>query len=254
MSVYNQAEYLEKAIKSILDQTLTNFEFLILDDGSTDNSREIINDFKDKRIKFFKNKQRQGLAKGLNRLIKESQGDYIARMDGDDISLPTRLAEEVDFLEKNREVVLVGSWVEIIDKKDRAVGYFKHPSDYQEIRKKILSRNLFIHPSVIFRKEAFNEVGGYDEDLAYSQDYDLFLRMAAKFPCRNISKILLQFRWLGDFTKQKEQHRLALKIILKALREYNYHWWEVFKLIKPAFFYLIPIRIKRFYWRRKLNS
>lgn len=253
MSVFNQERFLKKSIKSILNQSFKNFEFLILDDCSTDKSLRIIKSFKDRRIKVFQRQKRQRLAKGLNLLIKQAKGKYICRMDGDDISLVNRLKDQVEFLDKHPQVALVGAWVKIINDKGEIIGEFKHPAKYQKIREIILSRNCFIHPSVVFRKSVFEKIGGYDESLFYSQDYDLFLRLVIKYRCVNLPQFLLKFRWHPDFKKQKEQHQIALKIRLKAIKEYGYQQWEIVKLIKPFIFYLIPIQIKKLHWQRKLR-
>lgn len=251
MPVFNKERYLKEAIKSILSQSFINFELIILDDGSTDNSFKVIKSFKDQRIKVFKSKKRQGLAKGLNFLIKKARAEYIARMDGDDLSIKDRLKLQTEFLDKNHEVALVGSWAKVIDGKANIIGQFKHPCKYSKIREVILSYNPFIHSSVCFRKKIFNNLRGYDEELIYSQDYDLFLRMAVSHKCVNIPEFLHKFRWLGDYKKQKKQHLTALKIRLKAVSQYNYKKWEVIKLLKPALYYLIPPKIKKIYWDNK---
>lgn len=253
MSIFNQERFLREAVESILSQSFDNFECLISDDCSTDKSLKIIKDFKDKRIKVFQNEKRQGLAKSLNFLISKARGKYIARMDGDDISLSNRLKEQVEFLDKHPRVVLVGSWAKIINKQEKTIGEFKYPIKYKEIRKAILSYNSFIHPSVMFRKDILKKIGGYDESLVYSQDYDLFLRLVIKYRCINIPKFLLKFRWQTDFKKQRMQHWLALQIRLKAIKEYGYQRWEIIKLIKPLLFYLIPVFVKKIYWQKKFR-
>jgi len=254
MSVYNQEKYLKKAIKSIIDQSFKKFEFLILDDGSTDNSWKIIKSFNDPRIKVFRHRQRQGLAKGLNFLIAKTEGEYIGRMDGDDVAYKNRLEKEVGFLDKNPEIALVGSWARIGDQKGRVVGFFKHPTKYIQIRRAILSYNPFVHPTVVFRKKAFKQVGGYNENLFYAQDYDLFLKFVVRYPCANLGQFLLKFRWDPDYKKQKQQHKIGLKIRWKAIKDYGYSKEEVFKLIKPLIFYLVPTAVKKFYWNLRFKA
>ncbi|PIS09362.1 hypothetical protein COT75_01650 [Candidatus Beckwithbacteria bacterium CG10_big_fil_rev_8_21_14_0_10_34_10] len=254
MPVYNQEEFLDEAIQSILKQSFNNFEFLILDDGSKDNSFKIVKSFKDKRIKVFRNKKRNGLAKSLNILIKESKGEYLARMDGDDISLKDRLKKQVEFLDKNKLIVILGCWAKIIDSQGRNIGQFKYPTEDKVIRNNILSYNPFVHSSVMMRKEIFKKIGGgYNEGLFYSQDYDLFLRIAAKYACANLAEYLLKFRWLPNFKKQKQQNKLALKIRFKAIKDGDYSWGEIIKLIKPFLLYLIPLKLKEIYWQSKFR-
>lgn len=253
MAIYNQEKYLKEAIESILKQTFKDFEFLVIDDKSTDGSLAIIKNFHDQRIKLFQNKSRLGLSKCLNLLINRARGAYIARMDGDDISFPNRLEKQSAFLNKNPQVVLVGSWAIIINQQGQEVGKLQYPINYQDIKRSILSYNPFIHPSVCFRKEIIQEIGGYDKQLFYCQDYDLFLRLVTKYPCVNIPEFLFKFRWQPDFAKQKKQHLTALKIRLKAIRDYGYRKWEIVKLIQPLLAYLTPTSIKQIYWRLKLS-
>lgn len=254
MPVFNQERFVKKAIKSILNQTFTDFEFLIIDDSSNDSTLKILKSFKDKKIKVFKNIKQLGLAKCLNFLIKKAKGKYIVRMDGDDISAKDRLKVQVELLDKNPQIALVGSWAEVIDANGNIIGQFKHPTKYSKIRDVILSYNPFIHPSVCFRKKIFNSIGGYNEELFYSQDYDLFLRMVEKYKSVNLPRFLLKFRWLPNYRKQKEQHLTALKIRLKAISQYNYKKWEIIKLAKPVFNYLMPVSLKRLYWDIKFKK
>lgn len=253
MPVYNQQNYLKKAIESILCQTFKNFEFLILDDASTDSSLKIIKNFKDKRIKIFSQKKRQGLAKSLNFLIKKAKGVYLARMDGDDVSEKNRLVRELDFLEKKPQVAMVGCWAKIIDKNGKFIGVFKYPTSYEQIKKEILKYNPFVHSSIMIRKKILMTIGGYDPNLFYSQDYDLFLKLASKYPLANLPHYLIRFRWQPDFKKQKIQHLTSLKIRIKAIKSYGYQKKEVFKIIKPFISYLTPIFIKKIYWQKKFN-
>ena len=253
MPIYNQERFLKESIASILGQSFKDCELLIMDDGSSDNSFKIIKSFQDKRIKVFQNSKRLGLAKCLNRLIIKSHGKYLARMDGDDISLQDRLIKQASFLDKNIKVALVGCKAKIINAKGVVIGYFKYPSGYQEIRKDILSQNLFVHPGIMMRKDIIKSLGGYDEKLFYSQDYDLTLRLVVKHTCYNLNQFLLKFRWLPDFKKQHQQHRLALLIRLKAIKEYGYSKTEIIKLIRPLLLYLIPKRLKQIYWQKKLR-
>lgn len=253
MAIHNQEKYVKEAIESILKQTFKDFEFLIIDDKSTDNSLAIMKTFHDRRIKIKQNKSRLGLSKCLNLLINKAGGEYIARMDGDDISFPKRLEKQADFLNKHPQVVLIGLWAKIISQQGREVGELQYPTEYKYIRKTILLYNPFVHPSVCFRRKIIKEIGGYDERLFYSQDYDLFLKLVAKYPCVNIPEFLFKFRWQPDFSKQKKQHLTALKIRYKAIKGYGYKKGEIVKLIQPLLAYLTPINIKQIYWHLRLS-
>jgi glycosyltransferase involved in cell wall biosynthesis len=253
LSVFNNEKYLKAAIDSILSQTYSDFELLIMNDGSTDKSQKIINSYNDKRIRMFRNKKRQGLAWCLNYLIRKASGKLIARMDGDDIAYKNRLKEQYNFFKLNPEFVLVGGWAKIINRKGRIIGKLTPLLKYKEIKRNIISNNHFIHPAVMFRKKIFKKIGGYDKSLFYSQDYDLFLRMVAKYPCANINKYLIKFRWRPDFDKQKIQHKTALKLRIKAISQYGYPKIQLIKLIKPLVFYLIPSFIKKIFWELKFQ-
>lgn len=251
MPFYNQRNFLKEAIGSILTQSYQDFEFLILDDGSTDESLKIIKNIKDKKIKLFRQPKSQGLARSLNFLARRAKGDYLARMDADDVSLPNRLAEQSRFLDNNPSISLVGSWVKVINQKGRTIAKFKYPINHKEIRRMILSNNPFVHPSVMLRRSIFEKIGGYDENLTYSQDYDLFLRIIREYKGANLPKFLLKLRWLPNYAKQKQQHWTALKLRLKAIKCYGYSKLELIKIIKPLILYLIPRRLKKVYWQKK---
>lgn len=251
MPVFNQETFLKKAINSILRQTYKNFEFLILDDGSTDSSWFILKSYKDRRIHLFRNKHTQGLAKGLNYLIEKAKGRYIARMDGDDISSIDRIMLEKKMLDQNNSLDLVGSWAKIINTQGKIIGDIKYPMSIKQIRDKILIFNPFVHSSIMFRKKIYDQLDGYNEKYLYSQDYDFSLRLAADYECMNIPEYLIKYRWQPNFPKQKQQHLAALKIRLYALRYYGYPKWEVIKLIKPFFLYLLPPWLKKIYWQEK---
>jgi glycosyltransferase involved in cell wall biosynthesis len=259
ISVYNQEKYLAAALESVFKQGFKDFEALVVDDCSTDKSFSILKGFKDKRLKVFKNKKRQGLTKNLNFLLSKARGEYIARMDGDDICLKNRFFKQVKFLNKNKDYVLVGSFAKMIDKDGNVVGEFKRPVKSELIRENILKDNMFIHSSVMFRKREILGLGGYNEKFAYAQDYELFLRVVLKYKTANLPFYLLKFRWEPDFKKQKLQHKFALKARFNALAGFkmsrvkaSYSKLEVFKLLKPLFFYLVPLSLKKAYWKIRL--
>src|SRR3989344_927550 len=148
MSTYNGAVYLRQAINSILNQTFTDFEFIIVDDNSTDNSGEILRSYNDPRIRIIQNNKNIGLTKSLNKGLKEAQGKYIARMDADDVSLLDRLKEQYNFLEAHPTIALVGSWAESMDEYGIVTEIRKVPTDPETIRFELVLRNCFFHSSV----------------------------------------------------------------------------------------------------------
>jgi len=197
MPVYNGERYLWEAIESILRQTWTDFEFLIINDGSMDKSREIILSFNDPRICLVDNPTNIGLTKSLNRGLQLSKGELIARQDADDISYPTRLSREVGFLDTHPEVVLLGTSARAVDERgERKNIDLNMPTGLLSIRWCLMFQNAFIHSSVMFRRRIIlGELGGYDESFARAQDYDLWSRAARAFEVENLSDVLIDHRF-----------------------------------------------------------
>jgi len=208
MSVYNGEKYIEEAIQSILRQTYQDFEFIIVNDCSTDKTVEIINSFKDTRIKIIENLENIGLTKSLNKGIKCTKGEYIARMDADDISLPHRFETQVGFLEKNKDYALIGSSFYQVNEEGKTVFWTRVLTEDSEIRRGLKNQNWFGHGSVLIRKSAFIECEGYNEEFECAQDYDLWLRISEKFKIANIEEPLYCWRFATDnitITKKKKQ-------------------------------------------------
>jgi len=195
LPVYNCPAYIGAAIKSILDQTFENFEFIIIDDGSTDSTPEIIQTFTDPRILFFR-QENQGLAATLNRGIELSRGKYIARQDQDDISLPERLAKQVKYLDSYPECAMVGTWAEIYREEKKTKKAYRHPSDNVILQYELLFNNLFVHSSMMLRKSILEQIGVYstDRERQPPEDYELWSRIAHKYEIANIPEILHIYR------------------------------------------------------------
>ncbi len=191
MSVYNDQKYLHEAIESILKQTYSNYEFIIINDASTDLSREIILSYKDSRIISLDNNINIGLTISLNKCLEIAYGKYIARMDSDDISLPERLEKQIIFLENNKDYILVGTWNEVIDKNSNILDKLIHPTDHEEILKTLMYTNCISHGSVMFRNICATK---YNEDYIYSQDYDLWTTLILKGKIANIPEFLYMYR------------------------------------------------------------
>lgn len=193
MPVYNGERYLRSAIDSILNQTFKDFEFIIVNDGSTDRSPEIVTSYKDPRIKVF-NKSNSGIVDSLNLGIKESKGKYIARMDADDISLPLRIESQVKFMEKNREIGLLGTTMQIIY-EDGGLGYVVAPlTEDEDIRKAFLVTNMLVHGSAMMRRTILDQVGKYSKKAKHVEDYDLWIRFSRVTKISNLQDLLYQWR------------------------------------------------------------
>ncbi len=197
MPVFNREHYLHEAVDSILQQTYPDFEFIIIDDGSQDGSLEIIRSYQDKRIRFLQNSKNLGVAKTLNLGISLAQGPFIARMDSDDISLPTRLEEQIRFMEVNSEIAACGTWVEYFGRQVPFLekNLLKEPADSESIRCSFLFNCVLKHPSVMIRRSVL-EHGAYtyNETLDRAEDYELWVRISKHHFLANLPKVLLRYR------------------------------------------------------------
>ena len=191
MSTYNDNQYIRQAIESILNQTYKDFEFIIIDDASTDDTIEIIKSYKDERINLIINSVNQGLTKNLNKALRVASGEYIARMDGDDVSFPDRLEKQVNYLDKHRDVYLIGTAIRNIGASDL---YWKLPDDSEDLRVRMLLHPVFAHPSFMFRKEIVDEGLCYDESFRTAQDYDFASRVARNHKIGRLQQVLLNYR------------------------------------------------------------
>lgn len=196
LPVYNGGPYLEASIRCILEQTFTDFEFIIIDDGSTDGSADVVMRFSDPRVRFHR-QPNQGLAATLNTAIGKARGKWVARQDQDDISLPERLAAQLSFLQHNPHIRLLGTWAKVVDSEGRPIGVHEHPTTHDRIRFDLLIDNPFVHASTIFSKDLWSEVGGYDTDKRVFEDYDLWSRMVERTEAANLPKHLVHYREVG---------------------------------------------------------
>lgn len=207
MPVYNGEKYLKEAIDSILNQTYTSFEFLILNDGSTDKTEEIILSYNDPRIIYIKNNQNLQIVKTLNKGIKLAKGKYIARMDADDISLPERFQKQVQFMEENSDIDLCGSWLETFY-KDRITNVSRPKTFNDDIKVALLFNTSFMHPTVFGKKSFFSELF-YNKNMVGAEDYELWIRGIDKYTYANIPLILLKYRRHANQTNTTEQTMIA---------------------------------------------
>jgi GT2 family glycosyltransferase len=194
MAVYNGEKYLRQAIESILGQSFEDFELLINDDGSTDRSGEIIQSYRDSRIRAVQNPINQGEERVRNQCLQRARGEYIAVLDADDIAHRDRLQIQTDFLNRNTGVSLVGSPHVIIDEAGRVVRIERVYSDELVIKWGLLFGNQFGHSTVMYRRKDVLDVGGYDESLPYGTDFDLWVRLSTRGRLVNLLNPLAQYR------------------------------------------------------------
>ncbi len=192
MSVYNEENYVAASIESILNQTFNDFEFVIINDGSTDKTQEILERYiqQDERIRLIVNQSNLGLATSMNKGLTVAKGRYIAMMDAADISHAERLEKQVKFLEANSNVSLLGSWVYWIDENKRIIGKWDRAVRVNSIL--LYETGGLLHPSVMARKELYEVLGFYDTHHYYSPDFDLHARaLKNHFSIANIPEFLL---------------------------------------------------------------
>lgn len=216
MSVYNGATHLREAINSVLTQTISNFEFLIIDDGSSDNSLEIIEGYDDSRIRVIKNRDNIGLTRSLNKGLKLARGEYIARIDCDDICLPSRLERQLEFMSQNPEIGVCGSWVIVM--KESGEYLRKFPVSHDEIQCFMLFKTPLAHPSGMIRKQVLtrNQLK-YDPYFKYGQDMDLWDKCAMVCQMHNIDEPLIKYREHANQVGKK--HRGEQKFFSNSVRK-----------------------------------
>lgn len=213
MAVYNGMPYLKDAVQSILGQTYKDFEFIIIDDASTDSSWEYLKSLKDRKVKLIKNEKNLGLASSLNKGIKAAKGDYIARMDADDISLPQRFEKQINFFKDHDDYILVGSQVMWVDKNNSSIsGFDVHLKD-EDIRRKLIARNQFHHATVMFKKYDIEKLGAYKNNLNGIEDYDLWFRVIKKGKVANLPERLVKRRIHERALTQKNHLKTELLAI-----------------------------------------
>jgi glycosyltransferase involved in cell wall biosynthesis len=194
LPVYNAERFVAKSIESILKQSFEDFELLIINDGSSDNSMSVISSIDDKRIRIVENEKNLTLIPTLNKGIRLARGKYIARMDSDDIAHPDRLKLQINFLEKNPEVGLLGSSTRFVDQNLNEL-YLKYsPETHVQNKWKMLYATSFMHPTVIFRKDAVMEVSGYSSIYPHCEDYELWTRLSEVTKVHQLPNILVNVR------------------------------------------------------------
>lgn len=209
MSAYNEATFISETIDSLLQQSYKNFELIIVDDASTDNTANIIRKYGDNRIILLRNNENKRLAFNLNLGIQKAHGKYIARMDADDICMPDRLVKQVNYLEQHPEIAIVGGAAQEFGDANALLEY---PENHEEIKVMLLFENAMCHPAVMFRNDP--TTFKYDIDCKASQDYELWSRLIWKVKFANLSDVVVKYRIHQNQTKHvlgKEQKAGAIK-------------------------------------------
>lgn len=265
MTVFNGEKHLCKSIESVLNQTYRNFEFIIVNDGSTDSTKAILQDYasKDSRIVLINN-EHKGIPYSANLGISYAKGDFVARIDHDDIWLPKKLEYQVKLLENNPEIDLLGSSVIPVDINgdvdNRFSRLFNNSKEFDSKRFKatILRNCLICHSSSIFRRDAFNTLGGYNTTFNTSLDYELWTRFASNYKCFIDNVPLVYYRiWQGNISETKKKIQLinSLRVRLRGLiilglwpHNIYYLFRFLVVVVSKAFFYWLFIKpVKRIF-------
>lgn len=225
MPLYNTEKYVKEAVQSILFQTYRDFELIIVNDASTDNSLQIVKSLKDSRIKIIENEQNKGIVYSRNKGLNAAKGQFIAAFDSDDIAMPEKFSKQIDFLKLNTDFGMVGSWTKMIDEKGNLIkSKWKLTASPKQIPSIMLFRNYFVQSSVVLRREAIPE-GGYSEGFDVVEDYKMWIDVARKFKVWNIPEYLVNYRVHSLSATQKDTESLDEKDI-KVFR-YIYKTLEI---------------------------
>lgn len=215
MPVFNGESHLGEAIESILRQSLGDFEFLVIDDASTDRSEEIVRSYDDPRIRLVRNESNLKLARSLNKGLALARGSYVARMDADDVSLPRRFEKQIAFLEGHRDVGVCGTWLRTFGTESVP---WKVPASHDEILVTMLFQSSLMHPTVLMRKSLFDPSDpAYDESMVVAQDYALWTSLVGKTRFANIPEVLLHYR-IDDLSEKRRRYKQAQIEVANDLR------------------------------------
>lgn len=218
---FNNEKFIDDCIDSVLNQSWYNLELIIIDDGSTDNTKLIIENYNDSRIKYIKNKKNSGIVYSLNKGISIAKGKYIARIDSDDLMHKKRLEKQVQFMEKNQDIALVGTWHYVINDSKKVIGLKQYFTQDEEIKSILPFESPFSHPSVMIRLDTIKPIK-YSELYNYCEDYDLWFKIASNYKVANIPEFLTYYRvHETNINKNylKEQKRNSLELQSSILDE-----------------------------------
>ncbi|OQX17957.1 MAG: hypothetical protein BWK75_07040 [Candidatus Altiarchaeales archaeon A3] len=244
---YNKVRYLKEAIESVLNQTYLNRDVIVVDDGSTDNTAEIVKSFNDPRI-IYSWHENKGAAAARNTGIKNAHGKYVAFIDSDDLWLKEKLEKQVDFMEKNPDIGLLGTGSYEITDEGKIWSKKIFPTDNKILQKDLIKYNPFIQTSIMAKREVFDKAGLYDKTFQESEDYELWLRIAKYYKIANLPEPLVMKRYYGDClspAKDKKQLYFVLKAKKIAVDRGQYPKWCYIYLIRSWIFIKIP-----FSWRK----
>jgi len=220
MTVYNAAPWLREAINSIVCQTYSDWELIVIENGSSDASPEILASYNDRRIRVIRASENMGRTPALRYAFELGRGEYTAVLDADDIAEPTRIAKQVAFLDANTEVSLVGTWARRIDGDGREVGLWAPPTDPAQLQDAFGFENPIVHSAAMYRAAMAREVGGYPLEFPYAQDSALWLRLVERSRVGMIGEYLSCHRTLPNGMTRSKDARVIVSRDSVALLEY----------------------------------
>ena len=233
MAAYNAAATVGDALESIRSQRYADWELLVVDDASTDDTRRILDAFatSEPRARVIHRDANAGLASCLNLALREARGGLVARMDADDQALPERFSLQVKFLDDHPEIAILGGGAQVIDRDGAAISQIHRPEEHDDLAARIYLENPFVHPTVMARRNVFEELGGYDTTLRRGQDYDLWLRAYRRFRMHNLPQPLINYR--HGRTPVWRNARYSSVILLRALRREGRLWQAPWLAARP---------------------
>ena len=233
MTCFNASRFIEESINSIRNQTYKNWELVIIDDLSTDKTIKIIKKFNDRRIKLFPLKKHIGRTKALNYGLKKITSKFIAIHDADDLAHKNKIKIQVKFLNDNKDILLVGTWIKLIDEKGKLIEFVKTDTTKDKIFRNMLVRNVFCHSSIMFRKSIIKKIGNYPSEIVYSQDYAFILKTMKLNTPSIIPKYLIKSRqWSNSMTyssKYKKNIKIdSIKNMLYSIKNFKFSFKSIF--------------------------
>jgi len=246
MPVYNGGKYLHLAIESVLAQTYTNFEFIIINDGSTDDTKNILEKYSklDDRIKIITNSVNLKIVKSLNIGLNAAKGEFIARIDSDDIWKKDKLKIQISYFENDSQLYLLGTSKQLIDENGKKIkGVERQIYEYGEIRRNILKYNLFCHSSVLYKKVIIDEIGQYNEKYKNTEDYEYWIRIIKHFKTEILKDILVFYRispQMVSLKKRKQQFYYVIKAKIFGFKLLGFYWKYLPFIIKDIYIISVP--------------
>jgi glycosyltransferase involved in cell wall biosynthesis len=247
MGVWDGAPWVRAAVESVLGQTAGDLELIVIDDDSTDATPGILESFRDPRLRVER-RARGGLTSALNTALRLARAPLVSRLDADDLALPERLERQLAFLSTHPDVGLCGTAAREVDASGREVAIVRPPADDAGIRRALIRRNPFVHSSVVMRRTAVEQAGGYDEAFPVAQDYDLWMRMSRVTRMANLQEPLVVRRLRpGRVSEARDTERLRAEAYVRwrAVRSGAYPPWCALFVLRPILAQAVPTGARR---------